>query len=64
MKIFIYILIACALGLIIFNATKLDFSNLLAGDSNVAVISILAGFCAILLLVILRISQTIADKNK
>lgn len=64
MKILIYVLIACSLGLIIYNATKLDFSNLLSGDSNVAVISILAGLCAILLLVILLISKIIAKRSK
>jgi hypothetical protein len=64
MKTFIYILIACASGLIIFNATKLDFDYLLVGDSSVAVISILAGLCAILALGILLISKNIAAKAR
>ncbi|RFN58920.1 hypothetical protein [Marixanthomonas ophiurae] len=64
MKIFIYILIALAAGLIIFNATKLDFDHLFEGDSMVAVISVLAGACAILLLVILQVSQVIQKKSK
>ncbi|MBK5212664.1 MAG: hypothetical protein JJE55_03255 [Flavobacteriaceae bacterium] len=64
MKIFIYILIACAAGLIVFNATKLDFDHLLKGDSSVAAVSILAGLCAILALGILLISKSIASKTK
>lgn len=64
MKIFIYILIACAAGLVIFNLTKLDFEHLLQGDSYVAVIGILAGLCAILALGILIISKKIASKAR
>ncbi|HBC05453.1 MAG TPA: hypothetical protein PKH16_08040 [Aequorivita sp.] len=64
MKILIYILIALAAGLVIFNATKLDFSNLFEGDSAVATISILAGLCAILLLGILLVSKIIAARAK
>ncbi len=64
MKIFIYILMALAAGLIIFNATKLDFDNLFEGDSAVAAITVLAGACAILLLVILQVSQAIQKKKK
>ncbi|KJJ39662.1 MULTISPECIES: hypothetical protein [Aequorivita] len=64
MKIFIYILMALAAGLIIFNATKLDFDNLFAGESGVASISILAGLCAILLLGILLVSKMIAAQVK
>ena len=48
----------------IFNATKLDFDHLLEGDSLVAAICLLAGACAILLLVILQVSQAIDKKKK
>jgi predicted membrane channel-forming protein YqfA (hemolysin III family) len=64
MKIFIYTLIVLAAGLIIFNTTKLDFGNLLEGESTVAVISILAGLCAVLLLTILLVSKKIASRAK
>lgn len=50
--------------LIIFNATKLDFDNLLVGDSSVAAFSILAGMCSFMLLGILLISKKIASKVK
>ena len=55
---------ALAAGLIIFNATKLDFDNLFAGESGVASISIMAGLCAILLLGILLVSKMIAAQVK
>ena len=64
MKIFRYILIVLAVGLIIFNATKLNFDHLFEGDSAVAAISILAAACAILLLVILQVSHVISAKRK
>lgn len=64
MKIFIYILIALATGLVIFNATKLDFDHLFEGESAVASISVMAGLCAILLLSILLVSKKIAARSK
>ena len=64
MKIATTILSLIALILIIFNATKLDFSNLFKGESTVAVMTILAALCAILLLQILRISIKIEQKTK
>ena len=64
MKIFRYILITLALGLLIFNVTKLDADHLFEGDSAVAAISILAAACAILLLVILQVSHVINEKKK
>lgn len=64
MKIFIYILIAFATVMVVYNATKLNLDHLLEGESSVAVISILAGLCAILALGILLISRSIAAKQK
>ncbi len=64
MKIFIYILIACATALVIYNATQLDFNNLFKGESSVAAVSVLAGLCAILALGILLVSKRIASKVK
>lgn len=63
MKAAIYIFIAIAAGLIIFNITKLDFDNLFEGDSQVATISILASACVILLMVILNTSRKISGKK-
>jgi len=64
MKIFIYILMGLAIALLIFNLTKVDYSSPLAGNSEVAVISVLACACALVLLLILTISRKIADKRR
>ncbi|MDP2687222.1 MAG: hypothetical protein Q8O62_08375 [Aequorivita sp.] len=64
MKYFIYILIAGAAALVIYNTTQLDFNDLLEGDSSIAAVSILAGLCAILALGILLVSKRIASKVK
>ncbi|MCW5518978.1 hypothetical protein J1N09_03955 [Aureitalea sp. L0-47] len=64
MKVAIYIFIAIAISLIIFNATKLDFENLFVGDSLVASISILASACVIVLMLILMASHKIKRKKK
>lgn len=54
---------ALALGLVIFNITQLDFSNLTEGNSVVALIGIVASLCAICILQILRNSMSIAEKT-
>jgi hypothetical protein len=64
MKIFTSILVALALALIIFNITLLDFNHLFEGESSVALIGIVASFCAILILLIFRMSKTIVEKTK
>lgn len=64
MKIATLILTILAVGLIIFNATKLDFNALLEGESYTAVLTIVAGLCAIILLQILRVSKKIEALQK
>ena len=64
MKILTTVLTVIAVALIAFNATKLDFNNLLDGDSFTAVLTIVAALCAILLLQILRLSKKIEKLNK
>jgi hypothetical protein len=63
MKVAIYIFIAIAAVLIVFNITKLDFENLLEGDSLIAAISILASACVIVLMLLLKASRKIAGKK-
>jgi tetrahydromethanopterin S-methyltransferase subunit E len=63
MKIFIYTLIGLAFALIVFNATQLDFQNLLEGNSLVGIISIVASLCAVCMLLILITAKNI-DKKK
>ncbi len=60
----IYLFIILAIVLIVFNASFLDFDNLFKGDSKVAMIGILAGACVIVLMLILKIARTIAQKKK
>jgi len=64
MKNFTLIFTIIAIGLIIYNATKIDFNALFEGQSTVALITIIAALCAILLLQILRISKKIEEKSK
>lgn len=64
MKLFTTILIVLALGLIIFNITLIDFNNPFQGDSVVALIGIAAAFCAVLILLIFRMSKKIEEKMK
>ena len=64
MKIFIYVLLAIAIGLIAFNITLLDFDNLLQVNSLVALIGIVASLCAICILVIFKIAKNIDEKSR
>ena len=62
MKLFTNILVVLASGLIIFNISLIDFKNPLEGNSMIAVIGIAASFCAILILLIFRMSKSIEEK--
>ncbi len=64
MKIFTWILTILAVGLIIFNATKLNFEALFEGESYTAILTIVAALCAVILLQILRISKKIEVLSK
>ena len=64
MKIIVYILLAVAAGLCIFNITQLDFDNLFEGDSLIAAIGVVASACVVLLLLVLQISLKIKAKKK
>ena len=63
MKIFTNILVFLALALILFNITLLDFTNPFQGDSVVAFIGIIASFCAVLILLIFRMSKKIEENS-
>ncbi len=64
MKIFTSILVVIAVALIVFNITLLDFDHLFEGNSIVALIGIVASFCAIFILLIFRMSKLIEEKTK
>ena len=64
MKIFTTILILIAVGLILFNISLLNFQNPFEGNSAVALIGILAAFCAVFILLIFKMSKKIDEKLK
>ena len=64
MKIFTIILSIIAVALIIYNSTKVDFNAPFEGESVIAIITIMAALCALLLLQILRVSKKIEQKVK
>lgn len=64
MKAFTYILSIIAAGLVIYNLTKINYSNPLQEDSIVALITVITGLCAILMLTILRVSKKIEKLQK
>lgn len=63
-KFLIYTILILAVGLIVLNATKVDFQNLFEGDSIVALIGILAAACAIVMMLILLTAHRIKNKQK
>jgi uncharacterized integral membrane protein len=64
MKIVTIIISIIALALIVFNATKVDVNSPFEGESVIALITILASLCAIILLQILRYSKRVDKQLK
>jgi len=64
MKILTIVISVIALALIVFNVTQLDFNAPFKGQNLVAVITIVASLCVILMMAILRISKRIEQKVK
>jgi hypothetical protein len=64
MKTFLRIMAVLALGMMIFNATLIDWDMPTEGDSLVAIIGILASGSALLLIWILLLSLKINAKKK
>jgi len=64
MKIFTNILLLIAIALIIVNIFLVDFNKPLEGNSMIALIGIVASFCAVLILMIFRMSKKIEEKLK
>ncbi len=64
MKVLIIIISVLAIALIGFNFTLVDFSDPFSGDSTIALITILAALCALLLMLILYTSKRIEEKVK
>jgi len=64
MKIFTTILMIIASGLLIFNLTLLNLHKPLEGNSMIALVGSAASFCAILILLIFKMSKKIEEKLK
>ncbi|WP_297517063.1 hypothetical protein [Flavobacterium sp.] len=64
MKIFTTLLIFIAIALVVVNVMMLDFDRPLEGNSLVALIGIVASFCAIFILLIFKMSKRIEEKMK
>ena len=64
MKTLIYIFLALATGLLIFNVFHIDFNAPLEGDSFAAVIAVGASLYAVVLMVILQVALRIQKKVK
>ena len=60
MKYVFYTIMILAIGSIVFNAFKLNFSDVLVGESQIAVISIIAALCVVILMGIMLISYSIS----
>ncbi|MDO5978550.1 hypothetical protein [Flavivirga spongiicola] len=64
MKYLTSIISTIALGLMIFNFTKVNFETPFKDESLIALITILASLCVILMMLILRTSKRIEQKVK
>ena len=64
MKVFTIVISLIALALIVFNVTQIDFKAPFKGQSIVALITIVASFCVIVMMSILRVSKRIEKKVK
>lgn len=64
MKVFTYIFLIASALMIILNVIKLDFDNLFAGDSMIAIISILALACGIILILIVNKAKKVVSNSR
>ncbi|CAM4358889.1 hypothetical protein [Flavobacterium terrigena] len=64
MKIFSYIIYALSLITIIFNATKISLEKPFEGESTIAIIGIVASFCAIVIVALFMVSRKLVEQTK
>jgi hypothetical protein len=64
MKIFTNILLFIAIALIAVNIFLIDFKKPFEGNSMIALIGVAASLCAVLILMIFRMSKKIEEKLK
>jgi len=67
MRLLSYLLSVLAIGFMVFNATKINFDTPFEKESYTAILTTLAGGCAILIFTILRIvkkiDRTVKEKS-
>ena len=64
MKIITTILSVIAIIFIFFNSTKVNVNNPFSGDSTIALITIVASLCVLILMQLLRVSKRIEKLSK
>ena len=64
MKYAVYGIILLGIASLVYNGFRLDFSNLFVGESQIAVISMIAALCVVLLMSILLISYKIKEHQE
>ena len=64
MKIFTYIIIALSLVTIIFNVTKINLEKPFEGESTIAIIGIVASFCAVLIVTLFTVAKKVVEQTK
>lgn len=64
MKIFTYIVYALSLITIVVNATKISLEKPFEGESTIALIGIVASFCAIVLVTLFMVSRKVVEQTK
>ena len=64
MKILTYIIIVLSVISIIFNATEIDLEKPFEGESTIALIGIVAAFCAIVLMAMFIVAKKITEQTK
>lgn len=64
MKIFTYIVITLSLITIILNATKINLEKPFEGESTIAIIGIVASFCAVLIVTLFTVAKKVVDQTK
>ena len=57
-----YLILACYT--IVFNATKIDFEKPFEGESTIAIIGIVASFCAILVVTLFTVAKKVVEQTK
>ncbi len=64
MKYVFYLLLVLSIASVVFNATQINYANPFVGNSQIALISIVAALCVIVLMVIMIMAYKIQDKTQ